>query len=156
MACHLFNAMPLPELKCQLFPIIPRPRRTHFHWYLSKIQKFSLQKMHLKLSSARWCPFCVVLNIWTHKQLEKHGCIINTAATDVLVLKHQAISTHSDVQISIALYQLEKKYITLIVNNIRRWIKFWKKEKPPSCLRVVQTPHQQSKQWLETWLLWLF
>ena len=38
-----------------------------------------------------------LLDLWllTHKQLEKHGCIINTVATDNLVLKHQAISIHS-------------------------------------------------------------
>ena len=31
----------------------------------------------------------------THKQLEQHGCVLSTMATDALVLKHQAISTHS-------------------------------------------------------------
>ena len=31
----------------------------------------------------------------THYQLETHGCILSTLATDTLVLKHQAISTHS-------------------------------------------------------------
>ena len=34
-------------------------------------------------------------NVVTHKQQEKHGCILNTVATDALVIKHQAISTHS-------------------------------------------------------------
>ena len=28
-------------------------------------------------------------------QLEMHGCILNTIATDVLVLKHQDICIHS-------------------------------------------------------------
>ena len=32
---------------------------------------------------------------FTHKQLEKHGCVLSTAATDALVLKQQAISIHS-------------------------------------------------------------
>ena len=31
----------------------------------------------------------------THKQLEKHECAFNSVATDALVLKHQAIRTHS-------------------------------------------------------------
>ena len=31
----------------------------------------------------------------THNQLETHGCVLTNVATDVLVLKHQAISTHS-------------------------------------------------------------
>ena len=39
----------------------------------------------------------------THKQLETHGCVLSTVATDALVLKHQAISIHSAEQISIAL-----------------------------------------------------
>ena len=30
----------------------------------------------------------------THKQLEMHGCVLSIVATDGLVLKHQAISTH--------------------------------------------------------------
>ena len=33
----------------------------------------------------------------THKQLEMHECILSIDATDVLVLKHQDISTHSAV-----------------------------------------------------------
>ena len=32
---------------------------------------------------------------FTHKQLETHGCILPTVATDTLVLEHQAISIHS-------------------------------------------------------------
>ena len=31
----------------------------------------------------------------THKQLEMHECIISTVATDVLVPRHQAISSYS-------------------------------------------------------------
>ena len=31
----------------------------------------------------------------THKQLETHGYVLNTAATDALVLKHQTIIIHS-------------------------------------------------------------
>ena len=31
----------------------------------------------------------------THKLLETHECILRTAATDDLVLKHKAISIHS-------------------------------------------------------------
>ena len=31
----------------------------------------------------------------THKQLQTHGYTMSTVAADVLVLKHQAISTHS-------------------------------------------------------------
>ena len=33
--------------------------------------------------------------VFTHKQLEMYEYILSTVATDVLVLKHQAISIHS-------------------------------------------------------------
>ena len=41
-----------------------------------------------------------------NKQLEMHGCILSTVVTDALVLKHQAISTHSSDPKSIAWDQL--------------------------------------------------
>ena len=31
----------------------------------------------------------------THEQLEMHGCVLSTAATDALMLKHQTVSIHS-------------------------------------------------------------
>ena len=39
----------------------------------------------------------------THKQQEMHGYILNTLATDAVVLKHQVISIHSADQTSITL-----------------------------------------------------
>ena len=35
------------------------------------------------------------LNGVNHKQMEMHVCVLITVATDVLVLKHQAISIHN-------------------------------------------------------------
>ena len=37
----------------------------------------------------------LVWKLLTHEQLEMHGCLFSTVATDALVLKHQAISIHS-------------------------------------------------------------
>ena len=37
----------------------------------------------------------VLWNFIRHKQLEMHGCVLTTVATDALVLKHQGISTHN-------------------------------------------------------------
>ena len=39
------------------------------------------------------CKLLVIL--LTHKHQNTHGCIVNTVATDALVLKHQAISIHN-------------------------------------------------------------
>ena len=53
-------------------------------------------------------PDCHLL---THKQLETHGCMLSTVATDGLVLKHQTISIHCADQISITLDQFQTKIL---------------------------------------------
>ena len=49
--------------------------------------EFTWQRFHEK----SW-----TFNELTHKQLEMHGCILNTVDTDALVLKHQVTSIHSE------------------------------------------------------------
>ena len=39
------------------------PLRTNFREILIGIQTFSFRKMHLKISSAKWRPFCLGLNV---------------------------------------------------------------------------------------------
>ena len=51
-------------------------------------------------------------------------------ATDALVLKHQAIGTHSADNIFIVLGQFHIQNITLYVNNFENKITFWKKKYP--------------------------
>ena len=41
------------------------PFRTYFSENLIKIQQFSLKKMHMKMSSAKWRPSCLGLNVLT-------------------------------------------------------------------------------------------
>ena len=41
------------------------PLGTNFSEILIGIQTFSFKKMHLKMSSAKWCPFCLGLNVLT-------------------------------------------------------------------------------------------
>ena len=41
------------------------PLGTNFSEILIGIQKFSIKKMHLKMSSAKWRPFCPSLNVLT-------------------------------------------------------------------------------------------
>ena len=47
----------------------------------------------------------------SHQQLETHGCIISTVATDALVLKHQGIHFHGADLISIALVQIHTEIL---------------------------------------------
>ena len=54
----------------------------------------------------------------THGQLETHGYLLSTVATDALLLMHQGISMHSADKISIAFDQFQIKGITFIGNDI--------------------------------------
>ena len=42
------------------------PSGTNFSEILSEIQLFSFKKMHLKMSSVKWRPFCFGLNVLIH------------------------------------------------------------------------------------------
>ena len=55
------------------------PFGTKFSEILSEIHTFSFKKMHVKTSSAKWRPFCLGLNVFTHKRLrwvrnQQRGC----------------------------------------------------------------------------------
>ena len=43
---------------------------TNFNEIVINIQIFSFKKMHLKMSSAKWRPFCLGLNVLTHQALK--------------------------------------------------------------------------------------
>ena len=45
--------------------------RTYFNENLIKIQQFSFKKMHVKLSSAKWRPSCLGLNVLNGKDLRR-------------------------------------------------------------------------------------
>ena len=56
IACHLFGTKPLSKPMLCLLSI--GPLGTNFSEILLKIQNFSFMKMHLKILSAKWQPFC--------------------------------------------------------------------------------------------------
>ena len=43
------------------------PLGTNFHETLIEILTLSFKKMHLKVFSAKWWPFCLSLNVWTYQ-----------------------------------------------------------------------------------------
>ena len=53
MACRLFGAKPLSKPMLSIGPL-----GTNFSEISIKIQNFSFMKMHLKISCAKWRPFC--------------------------------------------------------------------------------------------------
>ena len=48
---------------------------TNFSEILIEIWIFSLKKIHLKMSSAKWRPFCLGLNVLTHLPLVPDVCL---------------------------------------------------------------------------------
>ena len=64
---------------------------THKHISMALNSKFII----LILISGNAIENVYKLWILTHKKLEMYGCVLSTVATDVLVLKHQAITVHS-------------------------------------------------------------
>ena len=52
--------------------LLIEPLGTNFSEILIRIQAFSFKKMHLKMSSAKWRPFCLGLNVLTPWDLNKN------------------------------------------------------------------------------------
>ena len=55
MACHLVSAKPLSEPILEYYQLYPMEQTSEI---VIKIPNFSFTKMHLKISSAKWRPFC--------------------------------------------------------------------------------------------------
>ena len=51
------------------------PLWTNFSEMLIKIHTFSFKKIHLKMSSGKWRPFCLGLNVLNSSPLVPHTCV---------------------------------------------------------------------------------
>ena len=60
------------------------PLGTNFSEILIGVQTFSSKKMHLKMPSAKWRPFCLGLNVLTH------SCETNTGAPEEVPAPNQS------------------------------------------------------------------
>ena len=68
MACRLVSTEPLC-IWTNAGILLTRPLETNFSEILSDIHTFSFNEIHLKMSSGKWHPFCLglnVLNQWWH------------------------------------------------------------------------------------------
>ena len=73
MACRLAGAKPLSEPETNIVVsvwtnagiLLIGPPRTNFSETEIEIYTFLFKKMHLKMSSAKWRPFCLGLNVLT-------------------------------------------------------------------------------------------
>ena len=53
--------------------LLIRPLGTNFSAILIRIQPFSIRKMHLKMSSAKWCPICLGPNVLSANNVQMFG-----------------------------------------------------------------------------------
>ena len=60
-----------------------------------------------------WNSVNNIKSLSIHKQLEMHGFLLSTVATDVLLLKHQAINIHCADQLFIVLDQFHTEILKL-------------------------------------------
>ena len=67
MACRLVGAKPLSEPNNAGILLI-EPLRTNFVEISIEIHTFSFKEMHLKMSSGKWRPFCLGLNVLNSQQ----------------------------------------------------------------------------------------
>ena len=84
MACRLDGAKPLSEPKAEILLI--GPLGTNFSEILIEIYIFSSMKIHLKLSSGIWRPFCFGLNVlkknWTIHWHQLRKEVFNTKGSN--------------------------------------------------------------------------
>ena len=85
--------------------LLIRTLGTNFSEILSKIHPFSFKKMHLKMSSAKWRPLCLGLNVLRCQGISGHGIDrisqnISSLASEELNTRQQAITgTNADLLI---------------------------------------------------------
>ena len=107
MACRLFGAKPLPK------PMLTYCEFHMFQWASNKneiilIQENAFKNVVCKMAAILFRPQCIK---FINPQIAgMHGCTLCTAATDALVLKHQAISILSADEIFKVLDQIGYKY----------------------------------------------
>ena len=93
------------------------PLGRNFSEILIWIQTFSFKKMHMQMSSAKWRPFCLGLNVLNHEEPTVH--FLN-CGTDRLVYYFSYQHACSDYKL-----QLPTKSIILIVNSSTNYRDIW-------------------------------
>ena len=66
--------------------------RKKLQWNLNRNSSISFKKMHLKMSSAKWRPFCLGLNVLTHN-CESHCPLPALKLTESVTLHYENFST---------------------------------------------------------------
>ena len=108
--------------------LLIEPLRTNFSEILFWIQTFSFKKLHLKMSSAKWRPFCLGLNVLTHWGLMMPYHRIHHGSWSALVQAvacHWLTLSHYQNQCSVAIRQT--------LRNTFQWNFIWNSNILRSC-----------------------
>ena len=92
MTCHLFSAKPLSKPMLGYYQ--PDPKEQKFSEILIKIQNFSFMKMHVKILSAKWQPFCPGLSVSTFISPHTHTNTVHSSMTELHWHKQFCDSSH--------------------------------------------------------------
>ena len=92
--------------------LLTGPLRTNFNEILIEIDTFSFKKMHLKMLSAKWRPFCLCLNVLT---------------TMALTIQLKQLILHYDRFPVFVPSQVLKKWFfrCLKLNSTQQWLTHW-------------------------------
>ena len=97
--------------------LLIRPLGTNFSEMLIEIHTFSFKKIHLKMLSVKWRPFCLGLNVLTHSGRIAHLCVSELAWRQAIIWTNDGIlligtlrTKLSDIFIEIYTFPL-KNYI---------------------------------------------
>ena len=105
------------------------PLGTNFSEILIEICIFSFKEMHLKMSSWKWWPFCLGLNVLTYWSLsdDMWGHIFWSTSGQVIAARHQPVTSTNAVLLSSWHYHLSFKYTgsrICIDDVLHHWFKY--------------------------------
>ena len=92
--------------------LLTRTLETNFSEIISEMHTFSFKKIHLKMSSAKWRPFCLGLNVLTHWCLVTHICVreLGHICFRIVAYRHKANNlTKGDLLRMFALREKKRK-----------------------------------------------
>ena len=71
-----------------------RPLGTNFSEIVIELYTFSFKKMHLKMLSGKWLPFCQVLNVSTHTY-PRHYAGLHNICLDIVLGIFSSLGNHN-------------------------------------------------------------
>ena len=128
------------------------PLGTNFNEILLEIHTFSFKKIHFKMSSGKWRPFCPGLNVLTQRLWfihEKNGCFPGQVSRCYFLRIHVFIGVITDLCNLSQIAQIKQAYLLKNATKLMRWDK-------NICSRTrVKAPLNLGTNVVIVWTLWM-